>query len=52
MSRQEYDELKALVGELTVKSKKYDELEKLVGKLQAELVNVQEDNAKLHDRIK
>ena len=49
VSRQEFEELKALVAKLAVKCENYDEL---VGKLQSDLVTVQEKNAKLEDRIK
>jgi hypothetical protein len=48
VSRQEFDELKALVAKLAVKCENYDEL---VGKLQSDLVTVQEKNTKLQDRI-
>jgi len=53
VSREEYDELKSLVGKLVVGSeKKFDELFAVVSKLKSELVQVQEDNTKLRERIK
>ena len=52
VSREEFDELKALVAKLAVKCEKFDELQKFVGELQSDLVTVQEENAKMKDRIK
>ena len=53
VSREEYDELKSLVGKLVVGSeKKFDELLAMVSNLQSELVQVQEVNTQLRERIK